>query len=78
MKYKSWKSNPRVVGQIYVYDNGSSLVKFVWDGQNRDGYAWSEKRQQRIAEWGTLRDLKRSLEASSNHDGAYGCAQFDL
>ena len=67
----------KVIGRIYEYDNGQSGVDFCWAGDG-DGYAWSSKRQVRLATYRTLRELRAAYEASDNSDGAYGCARLVL
>jgi hypothetical protein len=68
----------RIVGSVYYYDNGQSKVEFVWDGAARDGYAWSVKRQSRLASYKTKRDVVGAFNSSNNNDGAYGCARLFL
>lgn len=65
------------IGKVYTYDNGRELVRFEWEGHG-DGYAWSEKRKLRLAEYKTLRAVKRAFQASDNSDGPYGCAVLRL
>ena len=59
---------------LYEYDNGQARVQFLRG--NRVWYIWSVKRQEIIAEFKTYRELVAAHEASSNSDGAYGCAEI--
>ena len=65
-----------IIGSLYEYRNGSARVEFVWDGPNRDGYAWSHKEQVRLASWSRRRDVVTAYERSDNTDGPYGHAQL--
>lgn len=69
---------PVSLGQIYAYDNGQSLIRFMRGADCRDWFVWSEKRQQRLASFRTRRELEAAWEKSNNRDGAYGCAALCL
>lgn len=68
----------KVIGSVYTYDNGRARIEFCWDGQARDGYAWSVKRQRRLASFRTRREVQAAFDLSNNSEGAYGCARLSL
>ena len=68
----------QIIGDVYSYNNGQERIVFCWRGASRDGYAWAERRQQRLANYHTLRAVRAAYHASDNRRGAYGCAALVL
>jgi len=72
------KTKEKIIGKLYEYNNGSSLVEFVADTASHDYYVWSPARSCRLATYRSVARLHEALADSDNSDGGYGCALLAL